>query len=125
MRSLKPIATLLFGPLLLAIAVAIGGAVADPQMRKPRGILIGLGVGMALGLLIFTPIAASEAFGGRFMRRHFHQLERWSAFLLTMGLGHLLFLQIGDWGTLVAFALMFVCVLVRVCLSQVAKRPAA
>jgi hypothetical protein len=119
MRSLKPITTLLFGPLLLAMAVSIAGAVADPGLRNPRGILIGLGIGMALGLLIFIPIAASDAFRWRFVRRHFQQFDDWSAFLLAMGLGHCVFLQMGDWSILAAFAAIFVGALVRQCLSQI------
>ena len=62
MRPLKPLTLLVGGPLLLAIAVAICAAVAQPGVRDARGVAIFLVVGLVLGMLMFGPIAAAEAF---------------------------------------------------------------
>lgn len=96
MRSLKPFTTFVGGSLLLAVAVATGAAVVQPDMRNPRGIAICLIMGAILGMFIFGPIAAGDAFRSAFVRRHFEQFERWSAFIGALGLGHWIGVGLGE-----------------------------
>jgi hypothetical protein len=125
MRSLKPFTTFLGGSVLLAVAVATGAAVVQPDMRNPRGVAICLVTGAMLGMLIFGPIAAGDTLRSAFVRRHFEQLERWSAFALALGLGHWIGMGLGDKGIICAVAFVFLGACFRVYLSGVAKRPAA
>ena len=125
MRSLKPFTTVVGGSLLLALAVATGAAVVQPDMRNPRGATICLVTGAILGMFIFGPIAAGDAFRSAFVRRHFEQFERWSAFILALGLGHWIGVGLGDSGIIWAFAFVFLGACFRIYLSGLAKRPAA
>jgi hypothetical protein len=124
MKALRPITTLSLGPLLLAVAVAAVGAAVQPDLRTPRGMIICGVVGAAVGVLVFAPIAAGGTACPRFVRRHFEQFERWSSVLLSMGLGHLLFLRMGSAGGVVALALVFLSACLRVYLSELGKRHA-
>lgn len=124
MRSLKPFTTFVGGPVLLALAVATVAAVVQPDMRNPRGIAICLVTGAILGMFIFGPLAAGDACRSAFVRRHFEQLDRWSAFLLALGLGHWIGVGLGDRGIIWAFALVFLGACARIYLSAGAKRPA-
>src|SRR4051794_39813709 len=117
MRSLKPYTTFLGGSLLLAVAVATGAALVQPDMRNPRGIAVCLVTGAILGMFIFGPIAAGAAFRSVFVRRHFQQFERWSAFVLALGLGHWIGIGLGDNGMIWAFAFVFLGACLRVYLS--------
>jgi len=125
MRPLKPFTTLVGGSVLLAVAVATGAAVVRSDMRNPRGVAICLVTGAILGMLIFGPIAAGDALRPAFVRRHFNQLERWSAFALALGLGHWLGMGLGDNGIIWAFAFVFLGAGFRIYLSGVANRRAA
>ena len=125
MRSLKPLMILVGGSLLLSVAVALVAAAAQPPLRNARGVALGLAAGLAVGMFVFGPIAAADVFRPAFVRRHFEQLERWSAVGLAMGLGHLVGTILGDKGIILAFAFVFLGACFRVYLSGVAKRPAA
>jgi hypothetical protein len=106
----------------MAIGLALGASITDPDFRNPRGIVIPLVVGAGLGLLIFTPIAAGEAIQSNFVRRHFRQFDRWSAFFLALGLGHLLGLKFGDVGIAAAMIFIILSASFRVFLSNWAKQ---
>ena len=125
MRSLKPLTTFFGGSVLLAVAVAAGAILVDSEMRDPRGIAVCVVTGAILGMLIFGPIAAGEAFRSAFVRRHFEQFDRWSAFILALGLGHWIGVTLGENGIIWAFAFMFVGAGFRSYLSGLAKRPVA
>jgi hypothetical protein len=124
MRSLRPLTTFVAGSVLLAVAVATGAALVQPDMRNPRGVTICLVTGAILGMLIFGPIAAGDGLRSAFVRRHFHQFERWSVFILALGLGHWIGVGLGDHGITWAFAFVFLGACFRVYLSSLAKRPA-
>jgi hypothetical protein len=123
MRSLKPFTILVGGLVLLAAAVATGAAIVQPDMRNARGIAICLAIGAILGTFTFGPIAAGDAFRSSFVRRHFAQFERWSAFVLALGLGHWIGMMLRDNGMIWAFAFVFLGACFRVYLSGLAKRP--
>jgi hypothetical protein len=125
MRSLKPLTIFVGGSVLLALAVATGAAVVQPDMRSPGGVAIWLITGAMLGMFIFGPIAAGDAFPSAFVRRHFAQFERWSAFVLALGLGHWIGTMLGNSGIFWAFAFVFLGACFRVYLSGLVKRPAA
>jgi len=125
MRPLKPFTTFVGGSALLAVAVATGAAVVRPDMRNPRGAAICLVTGAMLGMFIFGPVAAGDALRPAFVRRHFDQFERWSAFALAPGLGHWIGMGLGDNGIIWAFAFVFLGASFRIYLSGVANRRAA
>jgi hypothetical protein len=120
---MKPFTIMSLGPLLLGLTL---GAVVlvDPMMRNVRGVLIGVVCGTTLGLFMFAPFAAGEVLRPRFVGRHLAQLDRWSAMLLAMGLGHCVFSRVGDYGLLIAFAVIVAAALFRVYLGVYAQQRA-
>jgi hypothetical protein len=122
MRTLKPITTFVGGSALLAVVVATGAAAVQPDVRNPRGVATWLVAGAILGAFIFGPAAAGNAFRSAFVRRHFEQFERWSAFVLALGLGHWIGRMLGDNGILWAFTFVFLGACFRVYLSVLATR---
>jgi hypothetical protein len=125
MKSLKPITTLVGGTFLLSGAMATAVAIVQPDFRNPGGVTICLVAGMVLGIFVFGPVAAGDAFRSAFVRRHVEQFDRWSAVVLAMGLGHWAGMGLGDMGLIVAFAFVFLGACFRVYLSGLARRRAA
>ncbi len=122
MWSLKPFTTLLLGTLLAAIVVTGVGMIALPNARGLQDFAVFFGVGVLFGIFIFLPITAGESSRSRFVVRHFHKLERWSALAMAMGMGHMLLRAVGDGSSLVAFGLIMFGAAFRVYLSEVAKK---
>lgn len=121
-RPIKPLTTLIVGPVLTGAAMAIATAVVRPDLRNARAMLIALIAGTMFGLLMFGPIAAGEALRSTFVRRHLATFERWSAICIAMGLGHLIGSRLGTNGIFFAWGLVFVAACFRVYLSSVARR---
>ena len=125
MKPLKPLTTVVLGPLLLGVAVAAGAAVFDASYRNPRAAAVCIIAGVVFGLLLFVPVAAPEVFRPRFVRRHFEHFDRWSALVGAMGLGHLVGLRLGNHGFIVAMLALGLCACFRIYLAGVAERRSA
>ncbi len=65
MKSLRPITILAVGPPLVGVAVSAVAAIAGHDACTVRSSLISFVMGLVLGALILTPIAAVEAFRAR------------------------------------------------------------
>ena len=62
MKSLRPITSLALAGVLGGVAIAIVAAIAMPDMRTLRGLLIWFGMGAVSGLFLVAPIVAGEVF---------------------------------------------------------------
>ncbi len=118
MKFLRPVAILVLGALMTGIVCAAVGATVYPDMRSLQLASIGLLIGTVAGLILFAPLAAGEATRPGFIVRHAGRLDRWSAFLLAMGLGYWLFDSMGEFGGVAALTIIFICAGVRVYLAN-------
>ena len=125
MRRLKPLEIFIGGSVLLAIALPFAVAIGQPDARNAGAVIRLLVAGAIFGMFIFGFIAAGEGVRSSFVRRHFEQLERWSAFVMALGLGHWMGVMVGDTAIIWAFAFVILGACFRVYLDCLAKQPAA
>jgi hypothetical protein len=122
MRPLKPFTTFAAGSLVLAAVFGAVTLIAHPDRSTLRDLGVASAIGLLLGAPLFGAIAAGMVCPSQRVRRHFEQMERWSSILMAMGLGHWFSLQLGEYGTFVALALVFIGACFRIFLHGVAKR---
>jgi len=128
MKALRPSVIVTAGPLLLGIAFAVGTWVALPRSRDLSSFVRALGIGVALGLAMFGPIATILAVGRRhpeWLARHSWRIGFYSSMAMGLSMGYLaacMYHKVSDNFMLAAFALVFLGAVVKTALSYALRQ---
>ena len=92
MKSLRPITVVTVGPVVAGLAWALLVALCLPEWRTPSRIVLAVLSGVALGLIVFAPIATGLAIRGprhKSLLRHSSQISWYTSLAMGLSLGYL------------------------------------
>jgi hypothetical protein len=92
MKTLRPLAILFLGTLLLSVVLPLIAYLTSTEFRNVRGMLTWFISGSVTGLVFLAPLAVAEAIRSRSTRQHYSTFFRihWSASLaMALAMGYL------------------------------------
>ncbi len=128
MKSIRPSAIIVLGPLLLGIAIAVGALLAMPRSHELPGFGWLFAIGVAAGLAMFGPIAAILAIGERhpeWLGRHSWRIGFYCSMAMGLSMGYLaacVYHSVSDNFMLAALALVFLGAVVKTALSYALRQ---
>jgi hypothetical protein len=127
MKTLRPLAILFLGTLLLSVVLPLIAYLTSPEFRNVRGMLTWFINGSVTGLVFLAPIAIAEAIRRRSNREHYSTFFRinWSASLaMVLAMGYLAASYVHhtfDPFVVLAWLVVFLGAMTKTCLGIILK----
>ena len=122
-KPLRPLTIAVAGLATLGMATAIAVFVSPPEEHRWSELLVAFGIGAALGLTVFAPIAAALAFRARladWLERYGFHVQWYVSFSMAISLGYIaasVHQKPVDAITTVALLVVFLCAVVKTALG--------
>jgi hypothetical protein len=122
-KPLRPITIAVAGPSTLSVATSIAVFLSPPEPHRWSELLIAFGMGAAIGLTVFVPIAAALAFSTRlfgWLERYGSRVEWYMSISMAVSLGYIaasVHQRSVDGITVVTLLVVFLCALAKTALG--------